>query len=332
MVLQNDTDELVIADRDLVQLDRVRWDNGKTFPDPDGASMSLRDPSLDNSIGANWCESTLPWLAGDRGSPGSASWCLSTGQQPIVIDEVMFDPEIPASERNSEWFEVTNLGADPVDMSGWTIVGGDMKTHTITSLTVAPGAHSVLAASGDPAANERHHGRLRLRHGRSLYNASGRVVLKSKAARSSTASSGARRPASPSLPVVPSASGCGVDNALGANWCESTTPFGAGDFGSPGAENSCELPLPPPAVVISEVMLQPSRRQRQLRRMVRGAQHHRGARQHRRLDDHRRHVGPSRDQGFTRRAGGRVHRAVATPISVATAEPRSPIRSALASC
>ena len=67
MVLQNDTDELVIADRDLVQLDRVRWDNGKTFPDPDGASMSLRDPSLDNSVGANWCASTLPWSAGDRG-------------------------------------------------------------------------------------------------------------------------------------------------------------------------------------------------------------------------------------------------------------------------
>ena len=139
MVLQNDTDELVVADRDLVQLDRVRWDNGKTFPDPDGASMSLRDPSLDNSVGANWCSATLPWIAGDRGTPGSASWCLSPGQQPIVIDEVMFDPEVPASERNSEWFEVTNLGTVPVDLAGWTIVGGDMKTHTIAALTVAPG-------------------------------------------------------------------------------------------------------------------------------------------------------------------------------------------------
>ena len=82
---------------------------------------------------------TLPWIAGDRGTPGSASWCLSPGQQPIVIDEVMFDPEVPASERNSEWFEVTNLGTVPVDLAGWTIVGGDMKTHTIAALTVAPG-------------------------------------------------------------------------------------------------------------------------------------------------------------------------------------------------
>ncbi len=74
MSLQNDTDELVIADRDLVQLDRVRWDNGKTFPDLDGASMSLRDPKLDNSVGGNWCASTTPWAAGDKGTPGAPSW------------------------------------------------------------------------------------------------------------------------------------------------------------------------------------------------------------------------------------------------------------------
>ena len=49
--MQNDTDELVIADRDGVQVDRVRWDNGKTFPDPDGASMSLPDPNADNALG-----------------------------------------------------------------------------------------------------------------------------------------------------------------------------------------------------------------------------------------------------------------------------------------
>ncbi|HEX3090411.1 MAG TPA: lamin tail domain-containing protein, partial [Ilumatobacteraceae bacterium] len=181
MVLQNDTDELVIADRDLVQLDRVRWDNGKTFPDPDGASMSLRDPSLDNSLGENWCASTLPWIAGDLGTPGAPSWCLAPGQQPIVIDEVMFDPEGPASERNSEWFEVTNLGTDPVDMAGWTIVGGDMKTHTITSLTVAPGAHYVLAASGDTVANGGVKADYVYGTGVPLYNASGRVILKSKA-------------------------------------------------------------------------------------------------------------------------------------------------------
>jgi hypothetical protein len=51
MVLQNDWDELVIADASGTLVDRVAWDNGATFPDPDGASMSLLDPSSDNARG-----------------------------------------------------------------------------------------------------------------------------------------------------------------------------------------------------------------------------------------------------------------------------------------
>ena len=259
MVLQNDTDELVIADRDLVQLDRVRWDNGKTFPDPDGASMSLRDPSLDNSVGANWCASTLPWAAGDHGTPGSASWCMTPGQQPIVITEVMFDPEVPSIERNGEWFEVANLGTTPVDMSGWTIVGGDLKSHTITALTVAGGAHAVLAANGDRTLNGDVKAAYVYGNAVPLYNTSGRVILKSRTGAivdrvEWSAAAGFPIPVGRSISLGLPAS----DNALGANWCESTMAFGAGDLGSPGADNSCELPLPPAAVVVSEVMRNPA--------------------------------------------------------------------------
>ena len=32
-------------------MDRVSWDNGETFPDPNGKSMALLDPGLDNSLG-----------------------------------------------------------------------------------------------------------------------------------------------------------------------------------------------------------------------------------------------------------------------------------------
>ena len=44
MQLQNDWDELAIADAKGILVDRLAWDNGRTFPDPDGASMSLIDP------------------------------------------------------------------------------------------------------------------------------------------------------------------------------------------------------------------------------------------------------------------------------------------------
>ena len=153
MRLYNDSDELVIADRDGVQVDRVRWDDGRTFPDPNGATMSLTDPNADNALGENWCTATTSWAVGDKGTPGLPTWCSRAGQQPIVITEIMFDPELPKSERNSEWFEIANLGEQPVDLSGWTIIGGDYLTHTISSLVVAPGESAVLAANGDTSVN-----------------------------------------------------------------------------------------------------------------------------------------------------------------------------------
>ena len=85
MRLYNDSDELVIADRDGVQVDRVRWDDGRSFPDPSGASMSLADPSADNSLGENWCTATTSWAVGDTGTPGLPTWCSRAGQQPGLL-------------------------------------------------------------------------------------------------------------------------------------------------------------------------------------------------------------------------------------------------------
>ena len=179
MRLYNDTDELIIADRDGVQVDRVRWDDGRTFPDPNGASMSLTDPNADNALGENWCTATTSWTVGDKGTPGLPTWCSPAGQQPIVITEIMFDPELPKSERNSEWFEIANLGEQAVDLSGWTITGGDYLTHTISSLVVAPGESAVLAANGDPAVNGGVEADYVYGAGVPLYNKAGRVVLES---------------------------------------------------------------------------------------------------------------------------------------------------------
>ena len=37
-----------------------------------------------------------------------------------------------------------------------------------------------------------------------------------------------------------------LDNNVGANWCTASTPYGDGDFGTPGVENDCSVPPPPP--------------------------------------------------------------------------------------
>ena len=36
------------------EIDRVAYDGGPAFPNPDGAAMELIRPDLDNALGANW--------------------------------------------------------------------------------------------------------------------------------------------------------------------------------------------------------------------------------------------------------------------------------------
>ena len=65
--LSNGADEVVLIDDLLVEIDRVEYDGGPTFPDPTGASMALIDPALDNNMGINWCTSPTPLATGILG-------------------------------------------------------------------------------------------------------------------------------------------------------------------------------------------------------------------------------------------------------------------------
>ena len=73
MQLANGSDELVLV-HDGSEVDRIEWDDGATFPDPNGKSMTL-DPTLldatSNDDGGNWCSATSTYGDGDEGTPGS---------------------------------------------------------------------------------------------------------------------------------------------------------------------------------------------------------------------------------------------------------------------
>lgn len=73
--LANGDDEVVLVDSDGREVDRVNYDGGPNFPDPNGASMSLIDSALDNNVGENWCTSTTAFGAGDFGTPGAVNSC-----------------------------------------------------------------------------------------------------------------------------------------------------------------------------------------------------------------------------------------------------------------
>lgn len=71
--LANSTDGIVIECNGVI-IDSIRWDNGATFPNPNGASMYLlydKYNSVDNDNGANWAVSTIPYGDGDFGTPGT---------------------------------------------------------------------------------------------------------------------------------------------------------------------------------------------------------------------------------------------------------------------
>lgn len=79
-------------------IDTVLWDDGATFPDPDGASMTLSPSLLDataNDSGASWCEATSTYGSGsppDRGTPGAANdACVSF---PVTFCRLQFPATI----------------------------------------------------------------------------------------------------------------------------------------------------------------------------------------------------------------------------------------------
>lgn len=72
-VLANADDELVLFDLGLNEMDRVEWDGGPAFPDPNGASMALINPFADNNVGGNWLTSTAAFGDGDFGTPGGCN-------------------------------------------------------------------------------------------------------------------------------------------------------------------------------------------------------------------------------------------------------------------
>ena len=71
--LGNGTDGIILECSGTV-IDQVIWDDGATFPDPNGKSMELKTnkyTSTDNDDGANWYEATASFGDGDSGTPGA---------------------------------------------------------------------------------------------------------------------------------------------------------------------------------------------------------------------------------------------------------------------
>lgn len=152
-------------------IDAITWASG-----PTGATWQL-DPdyedAIDNDLEGNWCEATLVYGLGDRGSPGALNeecaivppegQCVDPDTQALrdivpvpagslVISEVFANPA--GDDGPGEWFELAALAEG--DLNGLQIGKDGAWVDEVVAeacLAVAPDDFVIFAHESDPALN-----------------------------------------------------------------------------------------------------------------------------------------------------------------------------------
>lgn len=153
----------------------------------------------------------------------------------IVITEVMVNPAA-VSDSYGEWFEIYNNDTISIDLAGWRIADSEDDLHELQTVSIEfyiiPGDYLVLGRNADSAENGGYNADYEY-WGFQLSNSSdeifliddeGRIVDEIEYTSSFPFSSGA----SMYLRNVE------FDNAVDTSWAMSETPFGDGDYGTPG--------------------------------------------------------------------------------------------------
>ena len=153
--LANGSDALILKNTSAVTIDSVIWDNGATFPDPNGKSMSLDPGSFngsDNDDGTNWCEATTALGDTQFGTPGAANdvcgipCTLELGETSTTCDTVTegvdtYTAAIAFSNAGTETFSISindgTLGGDnPSTMASGTITVSGVTEGTNLTLSI----------------------------------------------------------------------------------------------------------------------------------------------------------------------------------------------------
>jgi hypothetical protein len=238
------------------ELDAIHWASATP-----GAALQL-DPShldpISNDDPASFCDATMPYGAGDLGTPGAANTPCANDPPPLscddpdtsatraivkpasgalVITELMPQPMVKPGQ---EWFEIANVGTTPFDLNELGLDRmGDTRPpdviHSPTCKSIPPGGFAVFARSAEPTTN----GGLPdvdATFGFSMINKNGNVAVLDgdtllDAATWSTSSAGT------ALQLDPTTFSA-TANDDPASFCAATTPYGDGsNLGTPRAAN-----------------------------------------------------------------------------------------------
>jgi len=237
-------------------LDVITWTTSSA-----GAATSLDPEATDpvsNDDPANFCIATAPYGDGDLGTPGAPNpacggtpggTCsdggadralVSPGPGDLVITEIMPNPDA-VPDADGEWIEILALA--PVDLNGLNI-GDDPSDGSPARLApggaclaLTAGERAVVAKTADPMLNGGLMDVIVPEAGSiSLGNTGDHTLavwLGGGEAIDSVAWSGSSAGAAWS--IDPDAEDP-LDNDDPDNWCLASTPYGAGDLGTPGEQ------------------------------------------------------------------------------------------------
>ncbi|MFC1654262.1 lamin tail domain-containing protein [Myxococcota bacterium] len=232
-------------------LDAITWTGSHT-----GAATAL-DPALtdttQNDNEAHWCEATDVYGSGDMGTPGAVNPSCNIAPEgkcydndvlrdlvkpqagDLVITEFMPNPDA-AGDDVGEWFEVY-VGAD-VDLNGLQMgrtpgtVQFELKSRDCLRITA--GTHVLLAKSTDSGENGGM-ANVNFAIDFDLVNSNaGLFVGMDDVSLDAVTWTGSGTGTATSLDPQ---SRNPTANDDPQNWCPATAPYGAGDLGTPGADN-----------------------------------------------------------------------------------------------
>lgn len=185
-------------------------------------TTTIRATAANGVIG----EATLTvTTAGGGGGSGAA----------IVINELMPNPDA-VTDDVGEWFEVYNWGTASVDLQGWSIASNNDAVHTITTSVVVPaGGYAVLGRNAGAGVNGGVTVQYAYGTGLALANGADWLALRDGAGVTIDSVAWSSVPTGASRGVR-DASADNTDMA-GTNWTTQVSAFGAGDKGTPGAQN-----------------------------------------------------------------------------------------------
>jgi len=132
ITLSNSADEVILYDGDSVQIDIVAYDDGVTFPDPDGGSMQWNELG-DNNLGTNWGAGGPLFGDGDQATPGAVNDVTTiVDVTPAMVTALGRNHPNPFNPMTNFSFSLQQ--ADHVSLKVFDIRGREIRTVVETNL------------------------------------------------------------------------------------------------------------------------------------------------------------------------------------------------------